>query len=342
MKRKKLSVIILTYNSSRTIIKCLDSLKNQSDKRFEVLIVDDDSIDNTLNIINNYSLTSKYKIRILTSGKKIIPISRNIGIRNSKSDYVAFIDSDAYANEYWVENIINSLKSGKIVVVGGEVNPSSRNHVSKAIALNDDTIRRLFAKDVTKLSSCNLAFNKKILKDYFFDEQFIAAEDIEFVARIEKKFEWAFIPEIKILHDSRDTLKKYFKQMYEYGLWKVYFAFYTNKFRAMDFIPSFLILASLILPIFLFLFSFRAMDFIPSFFSSISLILFILAFLLILIIFSLVESIFILIYRRPSILLFPYIFISWVIKNYAFGLGTLIGILNISFNKRIRIRFNRI
>jgi len=338
----KVTVVILTYNSAKTIEQCLIALEKQSIQEFEVLIIDGNSIDYTLNIINNYSFTSKYKIRILTSGKKNIPISRNIGIRNSKSDYVAFIDSDAYANEYWVENIINSLKSGKIVAVGGEVNPSSRNHVSKAIALNDDTIRRLFAKDVTKLSCCNLAFNKKILKDYFFDEQFIAAEDLEFVARIEKKFEWAFIPKIKIFHDSRDTLKKYFKQMYKYGLWKMYFAFYTNKFRAMDFIPSFLILVSLILPIFLFLFSFRAMDFIPSFFSSISLILFILAFLLILIIFSLVESIFILIYRRPSILLFPYIFFSWVIKNYAWGLGTLIGIINISLNKKIRIKFNRI
>jgi glycosyltransferase involved in cell wall biosynthesis len=340
--KPKVTVVILTYNNAKTIEQCLIALEKQSVQEFEVLIIDDNSIDNTLNIINNYSLTSKYKIRILTSGKNIVPISRNIGIRNSKSDYVAFIDSDAYANEYWVENIINSLKSGKIVVVGGEIHPSSRNHVSKAIGLNDDSIRRLFTKDVQKLSSCNLAFNKKILKDYFFDERFIRSEDLEFAARIEKKVEWAFIPEIKILHDSRDTLKKYFKQMYKDGVWKVYFAFYTNKFRAIDFIPSFLILASLILPIFLFLFSFRAIDFIPSFFSSISLILFILAFLLIPIIFSLVESIFILIYRRPSMLLFPYIFISWVIKNYAFGLGTLIGILNISFNKRIRIRFNRI
>jgi len=318
--KPKVTVVILTYNSAKTIERCLIALEKQSVQEFEVLIIDDKSTDNTLNIINNYSFTSKYRIRILTSGKNIIPISRNIGIRNSKSDYVAFIDSDAYANEYWVENIINSLKSGKIVVVGGEINPSSRNNVSKAISLNDSSIRRLFAKDVEKLASGNLAFNKKILKDYFFNEQFIASEDLEFVARIEKKVEWAFIPEIKVLHDSRDTLKKYLKQMYKYSIWKLYFAFYTNKFRAIDFIPSFLILASLILPIFLFLF------------SSTSLILFILAFLFLLIpiIFSLVESIFILIYRRPSIFLFPYIFIAWVIKNYAFGLGTLIGILNVS------------
>jgi glycosyltransferase involved in cell wall biosynthesis len=323
------TVVILTYNNAKTIERCLIALEKQSVQDFEVLIIDDKSLDNTLNIINNYSLTSKYKIRILTSGKNIIPISRNIGIRNSKSDYVAFIDSDAYANEYWVENIINSLESGKIVVVGGEINSSSRNHVSKAIALNDDTIRKLFTEDVIKLSGGNLAFNKKILKDYFFDEQFIAAEDLEFVARIVKKFEWGLIPEMKILHDSRDTLKKYFKQMYKYGLWKVYFAFHTNKFRAIDFIPSFLILASLILPIFLFLFSFRAIDFIPSFFTSIPLIL---AFLLILIIFSLVESIFILIFRRPRILLVPYIFICWVIKNYAWGWGTLVGLINVVLN----------
>jgi glycosyltransferase involved in cell wall biosynthesis len=58
------TVVILTYNNAKTIERCLIALEKQSVQDFEVLIIDDKSLDNTLNIINNYSLTSKYKIRI--------------------------------------------------------------------------------------------------------------------------------------------------------------------------------------------------------------------------------------------------------------------------------------
>lgn len=63
MNKKSLSVVILTYNSCKTIGKCLRSLENQENKDFEILIVDDDSTDDTLKIVKSFFSKSKIPLK---------------------------------------------------------------------------------------------------------------------------------------------------------------------------------------------------------------------------------------------------------------------------------------
>lgn len=93
----KYSFIIPTYNSEKTIFKCLNSVLNQESCDYEVLIIDDGSTDNTLNIVTELSKKND-KIKIKKNSHKGISEIRNIGICNSIGDYIIFVDSDDYVN----------------------------------------------------------------------------------------------------------------------------------------------------------------------------------------------------------------------------------------------------
>lgn len=93
----KYSFIIPTYNSEKTIFKCLNSVLNQENCDYEVLIIDDGSTDNTLNIVTELSKKND-KIKIKKNSHKGISEIRNIGICNSIGDYIIFVDSDDYVN----------------------------------------------------------------------------------------------------------------------------------------------------------------------------------------------------------------------------------------------------
>jgi len=86
-------IILPNYNSSPYIEKTLNSIVDQSFKNWKLLIVDDNSNDETKNIIKRYILNKKIKIIWLKKNKGV-GFCRNLAMRNSKSEYIAFIDSD--------------------------------------------------------------------------------------------------------------------------------------------------------------------------------------------------------------------------------------------------------
>ena len=88
-----ISVIVPVYNSAHLITRLLESLVQQSYKAFEVLICDDGSTDNLKEIIELYE--SKLNIRYFKNKNFGGPaVSRNIGIKNSKGKFLAFVDAD--------------------------------------------------------------------------------------------------------------------------------------------------------------------------------------------------------------------------------------------------------
>lgn len=309
--KSKLSIVILTYNSSKTIEKCLQSLEDQTNKNFEVLIVDDDSKDNTLELIKNNEKGYSFNIKYLRNGAHNISRGRNIGIKNSKTRYVAFLDSDAYADKDWVKIILSTFKENKEVALisGGEIQVFT-NNFSKGVSINDRAIGKL-TSTFWKMRGGNCALDINKLKNIYFNEKFLHNDESEFIYRISKQYSWKYIPKMIIHHESRNTPLKFLKQMYKYGIWRVYFSFYSKKFRIVDFYPSFLILITLI----------------GSFFSLYS--------LLIIPLFSLLESLFTLFYMNVSIKYFSHLFIGWLNKNVGWGAGVLMGLYQVIFNKKI-------
>lgn len=92
-----ISVIIPCFNSSKTIIRCLDSVVSQTYSPLEVLVIDDCSKDDTLQVIEAYIQKTEidFSINIIGLEKNGGPgVARNVGWDNAKGDYIAFLDSD--------------------------------------------------------------------------------------------------------------------------------------------------------------------------------------------------------------------------------------------------------
>lgn len=111
MSKIIISIIIPVYNGEKYLSKCLDSIINQSYSQYEIIIIDDGSIDNSLSIA--YSYMQKYDfIRVYSNKNKGVSFSRNLGIQKASGNYITFIDCDDWIEKdflyHFVENIDNN------------------------------------------------------------------------------------------------------------------------------------------------------------------------------------------------------------------------------------------
>lgn len=98
MKRKEIavSIIIPVYNRENLIERCLDSVINQTLDSIEIIIVDDGSVDNTVNVIKNYTNKYEGEIKLICQNNNGAANARNTGIKNASGKYITFVDSDDY------------------------------------------------------------------------------------------------------------------------------------------------------------------------------------------------------------------------------------------------------
>ncbi len=105
----KYSFIVPVYNTADYLNKCLDSILNQTYKNFEVIIINDGSPDNSINIINNYK--ERYNnIIVIDKENEGLSVARNCGIKVATGNYLIFVDSDDYVETDLLENIEKEIE----------------------------------------------------------------------------------------------------------------------------------------------------------------------------------------------------------------------------------------
>ena len=95
------SIIVPFYNSSRTIKATLNSIINQSFKDFECIIINDDSNDNSLEIVENF-IANDARFKVYYQKKKGVVSARNLGIKKSTGRFITFLDAD----DLWHKNFL--------------------------------------------------------------------------------------------------------------------------------------------------------------------------------------------------------------------------------------------
>ena len=186
------SIIIPTHNSEKYVFETIISVLNQSYKTFEVIVVDDCSADNTINEIKKiqekdkriklFSLYSKKNIKASGSGSK----ARNYGIKKSKGDLIAFIDSDDLWEKDKLKLQVKSFSKNKLISV------TSCRYIENNKVIAENYIKRKFIKfslnnlphglflyNPIRLSS--VLIRRSIFKEINFNEEheIKAIEDIE-------------------------------------------------------------------------------------------------------------------------------------------------------------------
>ncbi len=105
-----ISVIIPAYNSEVSLPRCLNSLFKQKFKKFEIIVVDDGSHDNTSMVAETLLKNSGLKFKIIKQENSGEGSARNCGIRNARGHFIYFIDSDDYIEPSCLEKLIESIK----------------------------------------------------------------------------------------------------------------------------------------------------------------------------------------------------------------------------------------
>ena len=105
---KKVSVIIPVHNSEKYILECLNSVINQTYKNLEIIVIDDKSTDNSVDLIKSIN---DPRIKLIQLKENVgAGVARNKGIEISTGDYICFLDSDDYWKLKKIEKQMNFIK----------------------------------------------------------------------------------------------------------------------------------------------------------------------------------------------------------------------------------------
>ncbi len=105
----KISIIVPVYNVENYLKKCLDSIVNQTFKDIEIILINDGSTDNSLNICKEYA-KKDHRIRLINKPNGGLSSARNVGIDLSTGEYLGFVDSDDWIALNMYEKLYNLCK----------------------------------------------------------------------------------------------------------------------------------------------------------------------------------------------------------------------------------------
>ena len=107
MKKDFVSIIIPIYNGEKYIERCLESVINQSYRKIDIIVVNDNSSDHSLEIINKYLKATENMILVSNENTLGVSETRNRGLKYAKSEYVLFLDCDDWLDLNCIEKAIN-------------------------------------------------------------------------------------------------------------------------------------------------------------------------------------------------------------------------------------------
>lgn len=217
-KQLKVSVVVATYNGSRTLRNCLESLGKLNYPDYEVILVDDGSKDATPDIAKEFP-----SIRYIRQTNHGLSAARNTGIRAATGDIVAFTDDDCRADENWLYYLVNDLLRGDFVGIGGHnFLPPEDSAVAAAVLVSPGGPAHVMMTDreAEHIPGCNMAFYKWALEQIgMFDPIYRkAGDDVDVCWRIQDcNYKIGFSHAGFVWHYRRSTVKAYLKQQAGYG-----------------------------------------------------------------------------------------------------------------------------
>jgi len=232
--RINVSVIIPTYNRVNFLSACIESVLKQSLPVDEIILVDNNSTDGTVNYVrDNFS-----KVKVLIEKKRGVSSARNLGIINSKNNWIALLDSDdewmkdkikkqvefiknlnhrisfVHTNEKWIRNKIHLNQKKK--------------HAKKGGYIFQDCL------DICKISPSSTLIKKSLFEQYgLFNTKFKVCEDYELWLRFTSKIEIGYIDEalIKKKGGHRDQLSNKYWGIDRYRIKALEKLIFTNNIK---------------------------------------------------------------------------------------------------------------
>lgn len=173
----KISIVIPVFNAENYIIKCLESILNQTFIDYEIILINDGSTDGTFDILNQYLNLDKRFI-LINQENQGQSVARNQGIKASKGKYLTFVDNDDFLyNNFVLEEMYNEAESHNVDVLMGD-------NYSKIIESENKTGSDFFVMlKKLNLYYCNIygkLYNANLIKnnDLYFTPNLINEDEI--------------------------------------------------------------------------------------------------------------------------------------------------------------------
>lgn len=193
------SIVICTQNRAEALKKyALNSILKLDYPDYEVIIVDDASKDKTQETLKGFKGKIKNLTIIKNNKAKGLCYVRNLGVKYSKGEIIAFTDDDCIVNKNWLRELAKPYRNRKVMVVGGKTYISNSNKI-----YNPNK----------KIYGCNMSFRKKIFEKFLFDTNIYFNkssfhDETELIYRIEDK-------NLKVVYTGR-AIVKHFREPAEY------------------------------------------------------------------------------------------------------------------------------
>lgn len=209
------SIVIATKNEEKTIGKALKSIFKLDYPKFETIVVDGHSTDRTVEIASKFPVKIYYDNGTLGS-------ARNIGVHQSKYDFIAWLDGDHYLTSSWLRIVIEKITGDeKLAGVCGKTMPFNRTSLLSAtygfemITWHEKKI----TKGIKSFGTAGSVWRKKpIIEAGYFDEKFNAGEDIDLSYRIfQLGYRFGMAPKAIMYHIYEEKVKDFFKHHVWYG-----------------------------------------------------------------------------------------------------------------------------
>ncbi len=212
----EVSVIIRTYNEEKYLKKTLEMVLAQEGPTAEVIIIDSESTDSTIDI------AKKFPLRIFTIPKKSFSYggSLNLGAKLANGNIIVNLSAHALpANKQWLKNLIAPLKDKAVGGVYGKELPIDGHAglFEKKLLADAFGKKRLENKNNPFFSNANSAIPKSILLETAFDETVGWAEDQIWAARIQKKkYKTVYEPDAMVYHSHNLSMAQNFDRSFAY------------------------------------------------------------------------------------------------------------------------------
>ena len=216
-----ISVIVPVFNDEKRIGKCIESLLNQTypKDKFEVIIVDNNSYDKTIEIIKEYPVKLLRENKIQSSYA-----ARNLGVKSSRGDILVFTDSDCVADKNWLRGGINHILKNNCDFLVGDVKFFYKNKNS-VFEILDSFVHFNQEKSALngRVATVNVFFKKNIFEKIgFFDQSVKSGADTIFSrTAIQKGFVCEFCSNALVWHPARGFKELVLKQK-RVGYYSVY------------------------------------------------------------------------------------------------------------------------
>jgi glycosyltransferase involved in cell wall biosynthesis len=320
------SIVCPVYNEEKYIEACICSILSQDYPRndMEVLFVDGNSTDNTVNILETYTENHLF-IKIIHNPKRIAPVAMNLGIEASHGDIIVRLDAHAIYPTNYISVLASKLSELSADNVGAPCRTDVLNKTSKTLAIREvlsnkigvgNSTFRIGIDKTREVDTVPFGCWKRDVFDKFgfFDIRLVRNQDLELNKRIRKNGGKIYIvPDTYCIYFARETYNKIAKNAYDNGKWNVLTVFYTKDISSLSirhYIPV-VFLFSLLLPLFF-------MRIFPSaIYASLSSLC---SYLLLVTYTSAILSI-----RKK--LNFIYLFFAFIILHVSNGFGSIMGII---------------